>query len=136
HGTAASFEERRAVESSNGATPAPKRSGGPKTKEQKRREAEERNRRFREGGVPQSEAPDDLSANQLRKLHEEVEAEILVREGRREALESALGDPDLYADAEKARITTTEYEDVQRELKLLYERWERLAERISSVESA
>ncbi|HEX7071328.1 MAG TPA: ABC-F family ATP-binding cassette domain-containing protein, partial [Rhodothermales bacterium] len=136
HGTASRFESASPAAKPVAQATAPKQSG-PKSKEQKRREAEERNRRYREGGSATTPAPvGGLAPNQLRKQYQEVEARILDRETRKSELETALGDPGLYADPDAARKTTAEYEAVKQELAELYARWESLAEQLASVETA
>ena len=104
------------------------RAGGPKTKEQKRREAEARNRAYR---ALQNSEPADyslLTSHQLQKLYDETETTILEKEERKSTLETTLGDPTLYEDPTRARETTAAYEAVQEELAALYERWETIAD--------
>ncbi|MDX1548381.1 MAG: ABC-F family ATP-binding cassette domain-containing protein [Rhodothermales bacterium] len=111
---------------------APARSGGPKTKEQKRREAEERNRLYRamqNGGGGDYEA---LTEHQLRTLYEQVEAQILEKEEEKATLEATLGDPALYEDPDRARATTAAYDALRADLAALYERWEALAEQLAA----
>ncbi len=106
------------------------RSGGPKTKEQKRREAEARNRAYR--ALQNGEAADTsvLTPSQIQKLYEQTEASILEKEERQTELETALADPSLYADPSRTRDLTAAYETIQQELATLYERWEELAEQL------
>ena len=136
HGTASRFESDPRDERRSDTSDASKRGGGPKTKEQKRREAEARNQRYRKGQGEEAPAAAELTPNQLRREYERLESDILARERRKSQLEEALGNPELYADVEAARSATTEYESVEAALKDLYARWERLAERLATIESA
>ena len=132
HGTASQLT-RQAEEVQAAATPTQRektRAGGPKTKEQKRREAEARNHAYR--ALQNDEAADYslLTSFQLQKLYEQTEAAILEKEERQAALETALGDPTLYQDPARTREMTAAYEAIQEELAALYERWETLAEHL------
>ncbi len=136
HGTARDF-----VDAEDGAVPQrpedeKSRSGGPKTREQKRLEAEERNkiyRELREAGEVNLEA---LTPRQLRQALQSVESEILVVEERQHEIEAALARPEVYADADRVRETTETYESIKSELSALYDRWDRLATSLSNVEEA
>jgi ATP-binding cassette subfamily F protein 3 len=142
HGTAARLAEHRpdetqASDGADGQDAHPQEStssSGPKTKAQKRREAEERRRRYE---ALQNGTLDDyslLNAYQLRQKVEEAEAAILEKEDQQAALEAALADPALYDDADEARATTQEYETIQQDLAALYETWETLAEHLAAQE--
>ncbi len=139
HGTAAALTAHTGDVSTTTRTAASEpesassaRTGGPKTKEQKRREAEERNRLYQAvqngGGVDDY---DGLTPRQLRTLYEQTETVILEKEERKAALEAELGDPALYETPDRARATTAAYEAVQDELAALYEEWESLAEQLA-----
>jgi len=108
-----------------------KRSGGPKTKEQKRREAEAR--RAQQQTRPRTAHPDRLSPGQLKQLVSHVESMIEQQEQAKADLEAQLADPALYDDAERMRSTTAAYEAAQRELKDLYGQWETLAEQLAAA---
>ena len=101
--------------------------GGPKTKEQKRREAEERNRRYREMQDKGEMDYTILTPRQIRQEYEKLEARILDKEARKAALETTLGDPDLYTDPDRALKTTEAYEAAKTELAQLYAQWEEAA---------
>src|SRR5690606_11730724 len=105
---------------------------GPKNKEQKRREAEERNRLYRESKATGDADLSALTPKQLQKRYEELEAEILEKEDRKAELEELLGNPDLYTDPAKAQETTAAYETVKTELQDLYDQWEQLADLLSA----
>ncbi len=109
----------------------PARTGGPKTKAQKRREAEARNQRYRALQDGRADGYDGLTPHQLRALYDRTEAVILEKEEHKATLEAALTDPALYADADRARGTTAAYEAVQEELAALYAEWEALAEQLA-----
>ncbi len=84
---------------------------GPKTKEQKRREAAARQAISKERNALETE----IAACEQR-LHE-LEAE-------KTRLEQALADPASYADGEKAKQLQRDYAAVQQQIEALYERWD------------
>jgi ATP-binding cassette, subfamily F, member 3 len=134
HGTAARFEaaaEQAASEAQEVRQAQPDRTSGPKTKEQKRREAEERAQRKQSGSTPAAAGSDKLSAKQIRDLYTHVEALILKKEAKKEELETGMADPDLYNDPDRARRTTEAYEALKAELADLYRQWEELAEEMA-----
>ena len=138
HGTASRFESLSSQESDepDPAEQSDSRAGGPKTKEQKRREAEERNRRYREQQNGSSRDLTEIPPQRLRLDYEAVEAEIIAHERRKGELEEYLGDPSLYQDDQAAQRTTAEYEAVQQRLAQLYQRWEALAARLAHLDLA
>src|SRR5690606_9205899 len=80
-------------------SPAPepdgKPSGGRKTKEQKRREAEERNRLYRQ--MQKGKAPADIEdPTLLARLVERLENEVAVKEEEKAALEAKIADTSFY----------------------------------------
>ncbi|MFB3131819.1 MAG: ABC-F family ATP-binding cassette domain-containing protein, partial [Rhodothermales bacterium] len=114
HGTASQLAQKTEEEQAP-ATPAPRektRAGGPKTKEQKRREAEARNHAYR--ALQNDEAADYslLTSFQLQKLYEQTEAAILEKEERQAKLETALASPTLYENPARAREMTVAYDAV------------------------
>ena len=111
----------------------PARSGGPKTREQKRREAEARNQAYQ--ALQNGEQADYslLTSHQLQTLYTQTEAAILKKEERQSTLETTLGDPTLYEDPDRAQQTTLAYDAVQGELAALYARWETLAEHLEAL---
>ncbi|MFQ5569797.1 MAG: ABC-F family ATP-binding cassette domain-containing protein [Rhodothermales bacterium] len=138
HGTASRLA--RATEETEPETPSPangreaalQRTGGPKTREQKRREAEERNRAYR---ALQEGLDGDyslLTTYQLQKLYEQTETAILEKEERKVEIEAALGNPTLYADGDRARTLTASYDAVKEELTALYTTWEALADHLAA----
>jgi ATP-binding cassette subfamily F protein 3 len=135
HGTAGQVARRES------ANPAPnvkeeekpvKRSGGPKTKEQKRLEAEERQRRReveRAGGngAPRTNGA-ALSPQQLRAAYRDIESRIEKKEAEKTRLEESLADPNLYTDPTKSRELTVAYQTLKDELTSLYASWEEMME--------
>ncbi len=59
---------------------------------------------------------------------DEIEREIATTEERITALEFNLAHPDTYRDADRARATREEYEQLQEALQRLYEHWEEATE--------
>jgi ATP-binding cassette subfamily F protein 3 len=95
---------------------------GPKTREQKRAEAEARQRRSRETGPH-------------RRRLAEVEAAIDSLEERLAGLSETQADPGAYRDAERARALAAERSGLEGRLAALYEEWSELGEVIARLES-
>ena len=91
-----------------------------KTKEQKRAEAEERNRLYRERKILQ----DKLAP---------IEAEIERCEARKEAISELLCDADTLADSSKVQNLMIELKETEDILKENYPLWEDLASRIEEI---
>ncbi len=104
------------------------RSGGPKTKEEKRREAEARNRAYREAQMNGQPATDELTLHQKQWLCDEAESAIAEAELRKRTAEKALADPNVYSNPVHAKEASTNYASIQKELDNLYARWEALVE--------
>ncbi|PID74805.1 MAG: hypothetical protein CSB28_01280 [Desulfobacterales bacterium] len=117
------------------ADPAPREQGSPKTKEkkngnsnrdsrkeQKRIEAARRQERSRRAG------------KWLARL-EQAEAKIELLEQEKERLETAMADPDLYADEERWSEVSRGYEECSRRLERNYARWEEAQERIDAIDA-
>ncbi|HEX9953413.1 MAG TPA: ATP-binding cassette domain-containing protein [Rubricoccaceae bacterium] len=118
-------------------------SGGKKTKEEKRREAEARNAAYRAGGAapapgkastsakPTSKAPaapvSGLDARAAAKAMQKVEAQIAAAEARKATAEAEMADPDLYARSAEFAATMARFNAADEEVKALYARWETLA---------
>ncbi len=105
-------------------------SGGPKSKEQKRREAEERNRRYRETRTSGFQAVDGLTPRQLKMLYDKVESSILAAEERKARLEKEMADPEVYANPDRSRAAAAQYDLLIQELDELYRQWDDLAEQV------
>ncbi|MEM1126806.1 MAG: ABC-F family ATP-binding cassette domain-containing protein [Bacteroidota bacterium] len=116
------------------AAPSVRPSSGPKTKEQKRREAEER-RRFKKAMDAALKNGttlnlDGLAPDHLQMLHDKLEAQILEHEETKETLEATLADPDLYNQQDRFTKTMKQYDACKEALADLYTRWEQVAERV------
>jgi ATP-binding cassette subfamily F protein 3 len=104
------------------------RSGGKKTKEEKRREAEARNALYRATkGDAAPVVPAALDPRMARRALDKVEKQIAAKEAERTALETAMADPDLYNRPAEFSKTLAQFEAVQKEVAALYETWETLA---------
>jgi ATP-binding cassette subfamily F protein 3 len=108
--------EAREERAAPAAAPSPERSpsrqgsGGPKTKERKRREAAERQRL-------------SVSKRAAREKRRAVQDEITALEKRLEEIEIALLDPSVYANGERMRDLVTEQRSLRQKIDILYERW-------------
>ena len=117
-------------------------SGGKKTKEDKRREAEARNAAYQSAqGRPATKAAPSaktngktsaapaggLDARAAAKAAQKVEAQIAAAEARKTAVEAEMADPDLYARPAEFAATMARFSAVEDEIKALYARWETLA---------
>ncbi len=130
---------RTPAPASPGAPAAKPSSGGKKTKEEKRREAEARNAAYQaaqgKGPAPQSAkqpsakaAPSGgLDARAAAKAMQTVEKQIAAAETRKTAIEAEMADPDLYSRAAEFAETMARFNTVDEEVKALYARWETLA---------
>jgi ATP-binding cassette, subfamily F, member 3 len=138
-GTYSEFREARKAQDIALANPTPSKaavaqsgngadSSGRKSKEQKRREAEERQRlnKMIEKGAEVD--PARLTNGQLRKLIERVEKDVFTAEATRTNLEAEMARPDVYENPERMRVVKTRHEDVTIRLEQLMQRWEELAE--------
>ncbi len=103
---------RRASEAcrADGSRETPGRRGGPKSREQKRAEAEARKNMSKAKRAARDER---------RRICEE----IATAEARLEELEIALADPSVYTDGEKTRALVNEQRTLRTGVDELYERW-------------
>jgi len=85
--------------------------------DEKRREAEARNLRYRQ----RKEVEDRLSP---------IENEVARLEGRARELEAAQADPEVYRDSDRAREVAREKGEIDKRLQQLYVDWERLADEL------
>ncbi len=111
--------------------PTPKarsRSGGPKTKEEKRREAEARNRAYQKAKINGLVKSNELTPQQRKQLCNEAEAAIAEAEARKILVEKDLADPNTYADPVRSQEATRTYAELKQELDKLYMNWEALME--------
>ncbi|NBB99608.1 MAG: ATP-binding cassette domain-containing protein [Bacteroidetes bacterium] len=120
-----------AAAASNGSSskPSAHQKNGPKSKAQKREEAAARQRQANGRNAPDYST---LNSYKLQSLYEETETDILAKEEKKEALEEAMADPDLYSDHDRAKEVNANYAAIEQELATLYERWEALAEELTA----
>ena len=104
------------------------RSGGPKTKEEKRREAEARNLAYRNAKKNGRVQPNELTQHQRQWLCDEAEAAIADAEARKQEAEKFLADPNTYSDPIRAQEAEVAYTTAEQKLEDLYTRWEALME--------
>ena len=136
-GGKASVKKRAAGEQNKSAKAAradeaPQRQSGPKTKEQKRLEAEERNKQKKKRSARPATQYSSLNDYKLKLLYEETEAGILTDETEKEKLEGLLADPDVFKDNYKAQKHLSNLDRLHKSLEDLYKVWEALAEEMSA----
>jgi ATP-binding cassette subfamily F protein 3 len=95
---------------------------GPKTKEQKRQEAEARNRSYR-------------ATKDARKRLETVEDELARQQARHDELVGAMAIPELYADRTTFEAALSEYQVLRQRIPELESEWLELSERIAQAEA-
>ena len=93
---------------------------GPKTKEQKRAEAEARNKAYR-------------SLKQERERLPQLEQELELAEARRDELVELMANEDLYKDKEAFDAALMEYNELRRRIPKLEEEWLELTHRIDAA---
>ncbi len=111
--------------------PAGERSGGPRSKEQKRREAEERNRLHRavkKGGAVDPEA---MTTHQLRTYCDRLERDIAEKERAFQEVQDQMAQPDAYKNGALIRTLRTEYDRMKEDLEQAYAEWEAASERMA-----
>jgi ATP-binding cassette, subfamily F, member 3 len=100
--------------------------GGPKTKEQKRLEAQQRNQLYK--ALQNGADPDGIDDSVLLQRYvDRLEADIAKMEEEKAVLEARLAEPGLYDQKEVFRQTMARFTEVERDLKELLGRWERAA---------
>ena len=130
HGSLNDTVPTRNTTSKSSPVKRPIRSGGPKTKKQKRQEAEARNRAYKAaqtGGIIDN---DKLTRHQREWLCEEAESAIKEAEHRRQMAEAELALPEVYTNPDRARKASATFATIDKELDELYARWEALAESV------
>jgi ATP-binding cassette subfamily F protein 3 len=90
-------------------------------KEQRRIEAERRNRFSKE-------------INPIKKKMEQIEKDIEASELRKNKIEDLMAEVDFYEDSEKVKKTSLEYEQLKMDLTAYYSKWEEYANRIEAIE--
>lgn len=93
---------------------------GPKSREQKRIEADERNRRHH-------------ATKGFKERLALVEKEIAALELRLKDVEAALTDPALYRDGARAREARGEHKEIQERIAWLYDEWAHVDEALSDL---
>jgi ATP-binding cassette subfamily F protein 3 len=68
----------------------------------------------------------------VRKAEEQIER----LEARKQELETAMADPELYQDQERWAETSREYTALERRLKRNYTQWEEAQEKIEEIEAS
>ncbi len=124
------------IESNGAKEESSSRNSGPKSKDQKRREAEERNRLYRamkDGGDVKA---DSLTENQLQQMYVQAEQHVVKQEETIAKLEAQLADPSVYEDSDRVRELNVSYDAARQKLKALYEKWEDLAEQLTTRSDA
>ena len=109
-------------------------SSGPKSKEQKRREAEERARLRKQKIRESSSKAAALNDYQLKQEFEKVSAQVEAAESLLADLEQQLADPGLFSDPVQGKALMSRYEATQTELRKHTTWWEELAESITERE--
>jgi len=111
-------------------------SSGPKSKEQKRREAEER-ARLRKQKIRQSGSKTAaLNDYQLKREFENVSGQVETSEALVADLEKQLADPELFSDPVKGKALMSRYEAAKTELEKQTAWWEELAESMTERDLA
>jgi ATP-binding cassette subfamily F protein 3 len=141
HGTAAALlktaDGRRPTAAPPDArSPEPEARSGPKTKQQKRAEAEARNTLYRatRDAAKADLDPSKLDAAGRRRALALLEAEVTAKEAEKQAIEEALADPALYQDPARFAAEMARFTEAEQALKALYARWEKLAEEVAALE--
>ncbi|MCH7639001.1 MAG: ABC-F family ATP-binding cassette domain-containing protein [Bacteroidetes bacterium] len=115
--------------------PKPKGQGYKKSKEQKRAEAEARNRLYKalqgNGELDLRSLPPDL----LPRALELVEQRVAKHEKKRNELEKALTDPDLYNRPAEFQATMARFNEADEALRNLMAQWEELAAQLEVTET-
>ncbi|MEO0560431.1 MAG: hypothetical protein AAF170_19865, partial [Bacteroidota bacterium] len=110
-----------------------KSSGGKKTKEEKRREAEARNalyRMMKDGTVPPAK---ELGPDLAQRALELLEQSVTEKEAEKDTLELAMADPELYAKPAEFQRTMETLQTTEKELRALYGRWETFAAEVEAL---
>jgi ATP-binding cassette subfamily F protein 3 len=83
-------------------------------------------------GRPRRRPRTDPAVRELRRRLDRLEGEIHALEARLEELGTALADPGLYADAERARAVTLERRQAEEHVAWLLHEWETLSEALAA----
>ncbi len=105
---------------------------GPKSREQKRREAKERQALYDALERGESIDLDALTGEQRQRLYERVESEVLELETLVESLQARMADSEVYQDARSFGRVAAELERAQDRLADRTRRWEELADLLAA----
>ena len=105
-----------------------KGSGGPRSKEQKRREAEERNRLHRAMKRGNAVDPEAMTAHQLRAYCDRLERDIAEKERAFQEIQDQMAAPDTYRNGALVRTLRAGYDRMQEDLEAAYAEWEAASE--------
>ena len=100
-----------------GAAGPPDAARGPKTKEQKRAEADARSKAYR-------------ATKESRRLLDEVEGELTTAQARYDELVAMMADPSLYADKSLFETSLAEYNQLKSRIPVLEAQWIDLSEQV------
>lgn len=115
-------EERGAEPAAIGSRVTPAQPGAPKTREQKRAEAEERNRAYRMG-------------KDARKRAQRAESDLVNAQARHDELLAELALPEVYEDKERFFTTMEAYTEAKARLAEAEERWIEASEDVERLEA-
>ncbi len=133
-----------AQSATNGKSTEKPKSGGRKTKEQKRQEAEERNQLYKEKKSREKDGvvaePDQLGKSEWSRMSEgkkkntleKYEKEIELMESRKAELTQKLAEPDFFSDPQASGAAMKEYGELEARLARYIKNWESLAEEIEN----
>ncbi len=136
HGTAAAHVTNAQSNGSQTGPGKPKPSSGKKTREQKRQEAEERQRLSKILKSSDSLDLNQLTPGQLEKLYTKTEQKIFKLERKQRKIESSLSTQEVFEDLQEARRLTSDYEQLKQELENLYKQWEEIAALMETTSSS
>ncbi|MEL6616136.1 MAG: ABC-F family ATP-binding cassette domain-containing protein, partial [Bacteroidota bacterium] len=116
-------------EASGGATkPIPTKTGGKRTKEEKRRAAEMRQRVSKAVRGDATLDPAAMTADELAYAIDALENAVAAKTKEKMDLEAKLADPELYADAKRFKTTSDAHAEAAQAEERLMSMWETLAE--------
>jgi ATP-binding cassette subfamily F protein 3 len=130
--TTVASKDRTAATSTSPSEKAVSTGGGPKTKEQKRLEAQERERARQQKAQKSGSKSGGLNNYKLKSEYDRVEAEVEKMETSTKRMAAQLADPATFADPSKSTRLLAEYEVAQKKLAELNKTWEDLASEMSA----
>ncbi|MCK5710426.1 MAG: hypothetical protein KAI07_07790, partial [Deltaproteobacteria bacterium] len=108
----------------------------PRAAQNKRKQAERRNRLYKElveHGIENMENWEELSQKQLLGALSDLEKRIHSYEDKKVDLEGFLADPSNFQDKERASDLSHEYSELNNNIKKSYERWELVSAYIEAM---